>query len=144
MKRGIRILLAVAFLAGTAGVESCTKEKQEDIAYNLATSYINKGKWKVGRFEEDGKDETGHFSGYVFQFNTDGTVTATNGNNAVKGTWATNSDGSKTKMNINFATAPLNELNDDWVIKSGGTGSIQLQHTSGGDGSVDYLTFDKI
>jgi len=144
MKRGIGILLAAALLTGTVGMESCTKEKQEDIAYNLATSYINKGKWKVSKFEEDGKDETGHFSGYVFQFNTDGTITATSGNNTLKGTWTTGSDDSKTKMNINFPSAPLNELNDDWVIKSGNTGSIQLQHTSGGDGSVDYLTFDKI
>jgi hypothetical protein len=144
MKRGLRILLAAAFLAGTAGIESCTKEKQQDIAYSLATSYINKGKWKVSRFEENGKNETNHFDGYVFQFNTDGTVTAIKANSVVKGTWTTNSDDSKTKMNLYFTAAPFTELNDDWIIKGGGTTSIQLQHTSGGDGSTDYLTFDKI
>jgi hypothetical protein len=144
MKRGFTILVSAFLIASAGTFESCTKEKQEQIAYNLATSYINNGKWKVSRFEENGKDEAGHYNGYVFQFNTGGTVTATRGSDVVTGKWTTTGSDSKTKMTINFPSAPFNELNDDWDIKSGSAASIQLQHTSGGNGGVDYLNFDKI
>lgn len=144
MKKPITILFS-AFLISIAGMQqSCTKEDQQEMATNIATSYINNGKWKVTRFEEDGKNETDHFSGYVFSFNTDGSVTATKGSNTVKGTWSTGSDDSKSKFVINFPSAPFSELNEDWIIKSGSAGSIQLQHTSGGDGTIDYLNFEKI
>jgi hypothetical protein len=143
MKKSFRILMA-AILISVAGIQSCTKDSKEDLAYNIASSYLNHGKWKVSKFVESGNDETNHFSAYVFQFNTDGTVTATSGSNTVKGTWDTFTENSATKLSLNFNTAPFNELNDDWIIKSGSTSSIQLQHTSGGDGSIDYLNFDKI
>ncbi|MDF2435644.1 MAG: hypothetical protein K0Q95_20 [Bacteroidota bacterium] len=143
MKNSVKIFVT-AVLIGSAGLQSCTKEKQQEIAYKLAENYINEGKWKVSSFKEDDKDETGHFDGYVFVFNTDNTVTATKGNSTVKGTWSTGTDNSKTKMNINFSSAPLDELSEDWIIVNGSKSSIELKHVSGGDGGTDYLTFQKI
>lgn len=138
-------MISTAFLFSLAGTQqSCTKEKQEEIAYNVATSYINKGKWKVTKFMEDGRDQTGHFNGYVFQFNTDGSVTASKGSSVVKGTWSTGADNSKSKFVMNFQSSPFDELSEDWVIKSGTANSMQMEHVSGGDGSVDYLNFEKI
>jgi hypothetical protein len=142
MKR-IQILIT-ALLISIAGVQSCSKEKQEEIAYNIAISYLNKGKWKAAKFEENGKNETALFESYVFQFNSNGSVTAANGNIIEKGSWTTYPSGSKTKMNISFSSAPFNRLNKDWVIKSGSASSIQLEHTNSGEGSTDYLYFDKI
>jgi hypothetical protein len=143
MKRIFNILVT-ALLISSAGLQSCSKEKQEEIAYNLATSYLNHGKWQVTKFVDDEKDETDHFNGYVFQFNSDGTVTATRGSNVIKGKWSTTSDGSKTKLNLDFGASAFEELNSDWIIKSGSTSSIQLEHVSGGNGSIDYLNFTKI
>lgn len=145
MRKGIK-LLAVAFLISLAGTQqSCTKEKKEEIAYKIATSYINNGSWKVSKFEEDGKDETNHYNGYVFKFNTDGTVTVTKGTEVAKGSWVVQTtDDKRTWMKLNFNAAPFNELNEDWMIKSGGANAIQLEHTSGGNGGTDYLNFDKI
>lgn len=137
--------IAAAFLISIAGLqESCTKEKKEEIAYNLASSYINHGSWKMTQLEENGKDKTSLYEGYVFKFNTDGTVTATKRDNVIKGTWSVSPDGSKTKMNINFGSAPFSEMNEDWIIKNANANSIQLQHANGGDNGVDYLNFDKI
>lgn len=143
MKSPIKILVA-AFLISMAGFQSCTKEDKADIVYNVASNYLNHGSWKVTRFEEDGTNKLDLFHGYVFQFKTDGTVTATKANNVVKGNWSTTSSGSATKLNLSFGSAPFNEMNEDWIIKSGGTGSIQLEHQSGGNGSIDYLNFEKI
>jgi hypothetical protein len=144
MRTILKIFVTAAILSIAGTQQSCTKDKQEEIAYNIASSYINKGKWKVTRFAEDGKDETGTFREYIFQFNTDGTVTATKGNTSVKGTWSAGSDDSKSKMYINFGPSPLNELNEDWVIKNATAKTMQLEHTSGGDGGVDYLNLEKI
>jgi hypothetical protein len=80
----------------------------------------------------------------VFQFNTDNTVTATKGSTVVKGTWSTGTDNSKSKFNINFPSAPLDELNEDWVLKNGSASSMEMEHVSGGNGGTDYLVFQKI
>lgn len=124
--------------------ESCTKDSQEQIAMKVATNYINKSKWKISSFKENTQDVTDHFTGYVFAFNTDNTVTATRADDIVKGSWSTTTDDSKTKMNISFPSAPFNELNEDWVITNGNASTIELKHESGGNGGIDYLTFVKI
>jgi hypothetical protein len=138
MKR-VKIFLA-ALIISSVGFQSCSKDKQEEIATTVATNYVNNGKWKITKFEEDGKNETDHFAGYVFEFNTNGTVTASKDEKVVRGTWSKGDN----KFIINFDTAPFNELNEDWVVKNGNATSMQLQHVSGGDGSIDYLNFEKI
>jgi hypothetical protein len=139
----IKMFLAVLAISSST-LYSCSKEKQEEIAATVATNYVNNGKWKVTKFEEDGKNETHHFTGYVFEFNTNGTVTATKDGKVVRGTWSKGGDDSKSKFVINFDTAPFNELNEDWVIVSGSADSMQMKHVSGGDGSIDYLNFEKV
>lgn len=135
----VKILLA-ALIISSAGFQSCSKDKQEEIATTVATNYINNGKWKITKFEEDGKNQTDYFAGYVFEFNTNGIVTATKDGKVVRGTWSKGGN----KFVINFDTAPFNELNEDWVVVSGTATSMQLKHVSGGDGSIDYLNFEKI
>lgn len=135
----IKILLA-ALIISAAGLQSCRKDKQEDIATTVATNYVNNGKWKITKFEEDGKNEMDHFSGCLFEFNTNGTVQVTKNGKVIRGTWSKSGD----KFMINFDAPPFNELNEDWVVISGTATSMQLKHVSGGDGSIDYLNFERI
>lgn len=136
-----RIVVIIAFLIAT-GISACKEDSFTLLQNQLIENYVNQGKWKIGLFQDKGNDKTDSFNGFEFQFKTDGTVEATKDGSTVKGTWSTGSDNSKTKLNLSFSTVPLDELNEDWVIKSGNANSIRLEDENK-DG-VSYLNFEKI
>lgn len=104
------------------------------------------GKWMVIDFVEDGTDQTYHFNNYEFTFKNNGTVTASNGNLTKNGTWFTGSDNSTPKLILNFSDSngPFEEISEDWRIETSTNSIVELRHVSGGDGSIDLLTFTKI
>jgi hypothetical protein len=115
------------------------------------------GTWVVARFEEDGIDQTSNFFGYSFTFNTDGILNVTKEDLLVTGTWSITSDSNSSDddssddssnddvdFNIFFSsTSNFGELSDDWEIVSYSDTRIELKHVSGGDGSIDFLVFEK-
>lgn len=126
--------LAIAGLLSVATV-SCKKD---------VSKIVDDGEWGITLFSEDGNNETSHFSGYVFTFDDNGTVTATRPSSTVSGTWSEGSDDSKEKLYLNFGTVdPFDELNEDWEILEKTKDKIRLEHISGGNGGTDLLTFEK-
>ena len=107
------------------------------------------GEWKVTRYFDD-KDETSNYTGFVFDFAQDGVLAASNGNTASSGSWSIEVDSnddseSDVDFNIFFANPiVLKELTEDWDIVSYSDIKIELKDVSGGDGSVDFLTLEKI
>ena len=59
------------------------------------------GDWKVSYFF-DKSDETTNYSGYTFEFLSNGQLTATQGSQSWTGTWTTGLDDSKNKFIIDF------------------------------------------
>ena len=57
----------------------------------------------------------------------------------------TYSDSGSTKFDITFpdANGPFEEITEDWRVLSSSTTKLELKHVSGGDGSIDLLTFEK-
>ncbi len=106
---------------------------------------MQSGTWRISYFNDNGTDETHHFTGYAFTFNTNGTVTAANGANTYNGTWSVTTDSSgKVKFNLAFAAPPaFEELTEDWEVVSRTSTRIELKHVSGGGGGTDFLTFLK-
>ncbi|UCE70688.1 MAG: hypothetical protein JSW57_11140 [Flavobacteriaceae bacterium] len=118
-------------------------------------SAAQNGQWRITYYFDSDKEETSDYAGYVFTFGADGTVTATNGTTEVTGTWSVTDssssdddsfdDSSDVDFNLFFASPPnFEELTDDWDILEYTSGRIRLIDVSGGDGSTDYLTFEKI
>jgi hypothetical protein len=137
--RVVGILVAVLAL-GTI-FTGCGKE---DLTPK-ATALLQTGAWRVVVFKEDGNDQTQHFTGYAFHFGSEGTVTATYGNNTVNGTWNTGNDGSSNKIILDFGSdATFEEISEDWEIKEVASFLIELEHTSGGNGGTDVLHFEKM
>lgn len=111
------------------------------------------GTWYISSLIEEDEDNTADFSGYSFTFGASNVLTATNGTNTYTGTWsvASNDDSdddnpdSDLDFNIYFASPTLfnDELSDDWDIISYTSTKIQLVDVSGGNGGIDYLTFEK-
>lgn len=109
------------------------------------------GTWVITYFNDSGDDETAYFTGYGFEFNSDGVVTATNDSNTFSGTWSVSDsnsdDDSPDELHFNILFNLSNnfeELNDDWHIVSRSDTKIELIDVSGGNGGIEYLTFEKI
>ncbi|WP_075351981.1 META domain-containing protein [Algoriphagus marinus] len=149
--RKIRILI-FACLAGLFAVVSCTKEDDDPtntIKQQVEVSVQN-GNWRITKFIDSGTDETNHFTGYNFRFNSSGVLNATNGTNNYNGTWSitgsNSNDDSKDDLDFNIffnLTNDFEEINDDWDIVSHSSKKIELIDVSGGNGGTDLLTFEK-
>ena len=150
MKRVINSL-AVFIMLGFS-LSSCSEKdtNTSDITVEGIEQNLESGTWRVTLFEDSGKDETNHFTGYAFTFEEDGTLTADDGMNQVQGTWRiTNShsdDDSPNDLDFNIffdVSNDFEELNDDWDIISNTDMIIELIDISGGNGGTDYLTFER-
>lgn len=105
---------------------------------------LTTGDWYVNYFFDD-QDETADFADYVFNYATDNTATATNTSTTTNGTWATGvGDETELALILNFGTGiPLDELADDWDVLEVTQDIIRLKDISGGNGSIDFLTFGR-
>lgn len=153
----IKNLKYLVLLCGLALMGSCQNNPEppsEEI--QLVKNELASGQWIISKFIDSGKDETSDFTGFVFVFNTNGALSAKKGTLEYIGTWSitkssgnSNSQGNDDSQDdLDFTiffnlTNEFEDLNDDWDILSHSTTKIELNDVSGGDGSVDYLTFTK-
>jgi len=101
------------------------------------------GHWAISYFFDD-IDKTAEFAGYVFTFFGNGTAKAINGNLVIEGLWYSNGDDGTLEIQLDFGeNSPLDELQDDWHIIEFDGMIIKLKDTSGGDNSIEYLTFER-
>ena len=139
----IPALATIFFLSSNSG---CKKE--DNTLSNQVTTLIQTaqtGTWKVTYYLDNGINETSTYTGYVFQFNTGGTITASKAGTTVSGTWSGGNDDSQVKLYLNFGTVnPFQELNDDWHVTQQTSTLIRLEDVSGGGSPTDYLTFERI
>ncbi|WP_197052689.1 hypothetical protein [Psychroserpens sp. Hel_I_66] len=116
----------------------------ESVDDTALVNALTDGDWYVTYFFDD-TDETTDFADYVFNFTSDNTATATEMSETISGSWSTTSgDDTELGLNLNFGTGvPLDELADDWDVLEVTNDIIRLKDISVGDGSVDFLTFER-
>jgi hypothetical protein len=144
----IYALLGFLFFLNTASMcssdDSTSLNNQSDVI-NTATS----GTWKIILYNDSGVVKTSNFAGYNFTFNSNGVLSAVGVDLTIDGTWSvtdTNSSDDSIDdldFNIFFSTTNFAELSDDWDIVSKTATKIELIDISGGNGGIDYLTFEK-
>jgi len=106
---------------------------------------LTSGDWYVNYYFDD-TDETANYADYVFNYAMDHTATATDTNGTTNGSWSTSAgDETDLELNLNFGILPpLDELADDWDVLEVTNDIIRLKDISGGNGSIDFLTFGRI
>lgn len=120
---------------------SCKKYIQQQ-EQNALVKLVTTGTWRVsGYLDHQTTNLTDSFSGYSFQFNTDGTVFGVHGSQQTIGTWV--GDVSKKTITSDFpsATDPLNLLNHTWVITDSYTDSVAAKTVV--DSSFNILNLHK-
>ena len=100
---------------------------------------VENNSWQITSFVDSGADETSHYTGYTFTFNSNGTLTATKGSETVNGTWSVtdsndSDDDSNSSddidFNIYFASPAMfnDDLTEDWEIVTRSATKIELIH----------------
>jgi len=103
---------------------------------------LTSGEWYVTYFFDD-FDETSNYANYTFTFGSDGTAAAANTAGTTPGTWDYYVDSGVEKVDLFFGlNAPLDDFDEDWEILEASEQIIRLRNESG-DGSIDYLTFER-
>jgi hypothetical protein len=136
MKKKIVILL----LLSVAVSPSCKKYIQQQ-QQNALESIITNGTWIVTRYLENGTDITSSFSGYVFKFNSNGTVTGTNTGTVVDGTWSGDVSTKTIVSQFPSAGAPIDKLNAEWKITDSYPDSVAAKTTI--NASLNILNLHK-
>ena len=109
------------------------------------TAAITSG-WKVSNYIHKNEIKTSEYSGYLFDFQSNGVLKATKGSSSFNGTWKEVTDSNRTKLVIDFgAPSDLVELSEDWQIVTKTDTSIKLSNTSGNAPNIeiDILEFSK-
>jgi hypothetical protein len=150
MKNLMLIVLALFIIGGCDDDDNGANSKVTEIQTTVTSN-----QWIVTYFVDNDSYESDKFTGYVFEFGSDGIVRATIGSTAVSGSWSVTSDDSgddnsngefeDIDFNISFSSPPdFEELSEDWQIISLTNTKIELRHVSGGNGGTDLLTFENI
>ena len=114
---------------------SCKKfiQKQEEKAI---VSDVTNGFWYVSGYEQNDSDITASFSGYLFKFDANNTVTAIYNSDSVQGDWAVDISALTITADFAGATVPLVNLNETWLITDSYSDSVSatstdtIRHTS--------------
>ncbi len=107
---------------------SCKKfiQKQEEKA---VVNDVTNGLWYVSGYEQNDSNITASFSGYVFKFDANNTVTAIYNNDSVQGDWAVNISARTITADFSGAGAPLINLNETWLITDSYSDSVSATST---------------
>ena len=147
---GIIFLLSLTLLSTTCSSDDDNSPIDNTAQIDEISNTAESGNWIITYFYDTDSDETSNYNGYTFTFENSGTLTATNGTNTYSGLWSvTNSNSNDDSsndidFNIFFASPPdFEELSDDWEIITYNASKIELTDVSGGNGGIDFLTFEK-
>jgi hypothetical protein len=148
MKSTLKFIVFIFLFVGIG----CEKNSSSETLFD--SKFISKnivdGTWTITKMMDSGKNETYHFLGFVFDFKSDGSVTARKRSIIETGVWhiSENSRYDTTSPELEFylsfhSSGEFEELNDDWDILELNNSVIKLIDISGGNGGTDYLTFER-
>ena len=145
MKKLVYLLAFLPLFAFQCSDDDTTVDNS--VVIQEVTQQTQNSDWIVTSFVDGNEDQTYHYTGFVFSFNEDGSLVATNGTDTYEGTWSVTSSSSSPDFNMNFSVGddhPFDEFNDDWDIVSYSTTLIELYDVSGGNGDVHTLVFESL
>ncbi|PKA83833.1 hypothetical protein ATE92_2001 [Ulvibacter sp. MAR_2010_11] len=149
MKIIVAVITVLLFISCNSNDESTNDDNPNA---NIVTD-LPKDTWKITYFFYDNSDQTNSFSSFSFNFDTNGTVIASNDILSTAGTWSyedasndsIDDDGIENdeELILVFSESNLfNDLTDNWHITMATQNKVELFDESS-DGTMQFLTFTK-
>jgi hypothetical protein len=136
------LLLLFVLLSGIL-LASCKKLIQNEEEKTVISDVTN-GLWYVTGYEQNDSNITAAFSGYLFKFNTNNTVTGIlNNTDSVQGEWVVDINARTITSDFPGAGYPLNQLNETWYVDDSYTDSVSAQCTDTVNSTTNYLQLKK-
>lgn len=138
--KSLSYLILSVILALT--VFSCKKYVRQQ-EQNAALSIMTNGNWIVSGYKRNDSDITASFSGYLFKFDANNTVTGTLGAKSVTGQWSDDITARTITANFPGAVLPLVNLNATWRITDSYTDSVSARVIDTVNQVTNYLQLKK-
>ena len=90
---------------------------------------VTNGVWYVSGYEQNDSNITAAFSGYLFKFDENNTVTGILNTDSSQGEWLVDVNARTITSDFPGATYPLNQLNETWYITDSYTDSVSATST---------------
>ena len=119
MKRAYPVFLTISLVL----FFSCKKYVQQQ-EKKAALAVITDGFWYVSGYQENGVNITASFSGYLFKFDANSTVTGTKNSVSTAGVWSVDLVSQSITTNFPAANDTLKKLNETWKITDSYTDSV--------------------
>jgi hypothetical protein len=136
MRKLYFILLSGILLA------SCKKLIQNK-EQKAVISDVTNGLWYVSGYEQNDSNITTAFSGYVFKFDANNTVTGILNTDSVQGAWLVDINARTITSDFPGVGYPLNQLNETWYVDDSYTDSVSAQCTDTVSHTINYLQLKK-
>lgn len=122
----------IFMLCLSIGILSCQKDDNvsptNDSISSVNELLINQNGLRITELIEEGINKTAQFSLYLFVFNENGTVTATQSSETINGTYLVFRDDNRTELRMTFPNnSLLFELSDDWYFVSQNAATIRFE-----------------
>lgn len=133
-------LIFIIFIS--VGFFSCQKDENISPTNNSISSvndFLKDQKGlRITELIEEGTNKTTQFSPYLFVFNENGTVTATQSSETIDGSYLVFRDDNRTELRMTFPNnSLLFELSDDWYFVSQNATTIRFEDNG------DIIQFQK-
>lgn len=123
-------------------IDDCTGVNNTVLNPNL-TPTLTSGTWVVSYYYDDDDDETDDYITYQFVFNSNNTITVTNGANvSINNTWNAFFDASLSKLTLVFENSNLDKLDNTWRVLEINMHYIHLKSLN--DDNETFLNFRKL
>jgi hypothetical protein len=122
-----------------AAQQSVTTSQDEQDAITRTTPAP--GNYNVKLYIDDNDTSTRIFRGYVFNFSSNGRLTATVNNVTYRGTWRSKDGGKELELDIT-GTPQLDRIDKSWDVK--GMTNTLITLTDNDPGEITKLVFKKI
>lgn len=132
-------ILTIALVTLTV---ACNKDSSNPLS--KSNDPVTPGTYVITLFTDNSNGNiTSQYSTYTFQFNSDNTITATNGVTTTTGTWSQRNahENEAAKLEISFNNGPLEKLDKGWEVISITSTTISLRDDD--TSSNEALTFQK-
>jgi hypothetical protein len=134
--KNISYSICLAVIAVLFSSASCKKDDSTPVIFNSNT--ITSGTWRISSFHGDHDDHTADFSNYVFTFDDNGNLSATNSGTTTTGTWSFDDSGNEFHLQIG-STSPLTDISKGWIILESTSTSLRLGDDSSNDEELDFV-----
>ncbi|HNP32528.1 MAG TPA: hypothetical protein PKN96_04500, partial [Flavobacterium sp.] len=121
-----------------SAVGSCSNSSTSTPFSDVLTS----GSWYVSYFFEENHEETYHYNGYNFTFNSNGTSLAVKTTTTISGDWDIHNT-TPERLDLHFTGSQLEELEKNWTVQEYTTTYIRLKTGNGGPEDCSYLSLTK-